>query len=442
MLNPLESQQVDMCPLPASQQNMNGSTSKDGPLVICVIGHARSAHVAARASCFSKMGHEVHLVTEERSAGGIPGVAEHTPGLDASTGGNFARSMLAPVLKALGIAPRAFFQLVGLVQFLRRRRPDIVHVHFAHGKYAWFAGLIGARPLVVSVMGADILFDEQGTHTALSRWMTLELLRQADYITSKSHYLTAVLDRLGGFGEKAERIVWGVSLREFRRKDASRWRARFGLTEKHRVILSPRILQPLYRIHLLVEAMPLIVRDIPEAVILVTEYLPDATYQAQIMERVRSLGMESHVIFCGEVKQEDMPELYSLAEISAAVPSSDGLPQTLLEAMACGTPTLLSKLPRYEEIVQHEYSAYFVDATPEAIAAGVIRLLRDPDLLARIARNGLEVVAREADSEREIGRVLRRYRALVANVPARILDISRLRSGWRSYRRFRATMTT
>ena len=429
-----------MCPAPPIDQDAIRSGPQGGQLAICVIGRARSAHVAARATCFAKMGHKVHLVTDERSVEGISGVTEHTPGLEASSSGALARRVLSPALTALGIPPRAFFQLVGLIRFLQRHRPDIVHVHYAHGTYAWLAGLIGARPLVVSVMGGDILFDEQGAHNALSRWMTLELLRQADYITSKSHFLTAVLDRLGGFGQKAERIVWGVPLGEFKRKDASRLRARLGLAEKHRVILSPRILQPLYRIHLIIEAIPLILRDIPDAVILVTEYLADMTYQAQIIERVRSLGVESHVIFCGEVKQQDMPELYSLAEISVGVPVSDGLPQTLFEAMACGTPTMLSRLPRYEEIVQHEYSAYFVDATPEAIAAGVIRLLRDPELRATIAHNGLQIVARDANFEQESRRVLQRYRVLVAEVPSRVLDVPRLWSRWQSYRRSRAAI--
>lgn len=412
------------------------------PLTICVIGYAKSVHVATRAKCFADMGHEVHLVTEERGRTKMDGVTEHVPGLEQTRAGILVRRLLSPVLAALGAPPLLIFQLFGLAWFLRRYRPDIVHVHYAHSQYGWCASLLGCRPLVVSVMGGDVLFNEQGTSTPNSRWLTLQLLSQADYITSKSHHLTSVLDRLGGFGQKTERIIWGVSMSKFHRTDPSLLKTRFGLGPDQRVILSPRILQPLYQVHLLVEALPHIVREVPEAVLLITEYCADPDYRARVAQRVADLGLARHVVFCGEVDHAEMPMLYGSAEISVGIPSSDGLPQSLLEAMACETPSILNRLPQYEELVRHEHSAYFVDTPPEAIAAGVIRLLRDPGLRARISRNALETVAREADLNASARRVLQRYRQLVATVPARAFSVSRLWSALRSYRRLRATLGT
>jgi glycosyltransferase involved in cell wall biosynthesis len=128
-----------------------------------------------------------------------------------------------------------------------------------------------------------------------------------------------------------------------------------------------------------------------------------------------------------------MPRYYSLAEIAVAVPSSDGLPQTLLESMACETPNLLSKLPRYEELVLHEESAYFVEPTAPAIADGIIKLLRDPLLRARIACNALDIVRREGDFDEQSRRVERRYRQLAAGVPRRVVRPSGLYAAWRSF---------
>ena len=415
------------------------ASSAARPLTICVIGPANSVHVAARARCFADLGQTVLLVTGERSRSGIAGVSEHAPAPENARAGNLARRLLAPAVRALGMPP-GLSHLPSLVRFLQKNRPDVVHVHFAQGYYAWLAGLIGCRPLVVSVMGGDILFDEQGTHNPTTRWLTVELLRQADYITSKSHYLTSVLDQLGGFGAKTERVIWGVPMSRFHRTDCTALRTRLGIDPGRRIVMSPRILQPLYRIHLLVEAMPLIVREIPEAVLLVTEHRPDPVYRAQIVRRVHELGLGKHVAFCGDIGHEEMPALYSLAEVSVGVPSSDGLPQTLLEAMACETPSILSRLPRYEEIVRHEHSAYFVDATPDAIAAGVIRLLSDPLLRSSISRNALEIVAREGDLDEAARRVLQRYRELASSVPARAFSLSRCWRAWRSFRRFRASL--
>jgi glycosyltransferase involved in cell wall biosynthesis len=414
-----------------------GATVAERPLTICVIGQASSGHVVVRARCFADRGHRVLFVTPQASSAGIRGVTEHGPGLESSPARDAARRLVAPGLRALGLLPPRLFQLLSLIRFLQKHRPDIVHVHYAHGYYGWFAALIGCRPLVVTVMGGDILFEEQGSPTPLTRWLTVELLRQADYITSKSHYLTSVMDRLGGFGPKTERIVWGVSLDRFRRIEASALRARLGIAAGRRIILSPRILQPFYRVHLLVEALPRVVRQFPEALLLITEHVADPAYRAAIAARVAELGLGGHVLFCGEAGQETMPLLYSAAEVSIGVPSSDGLPQTLLEAMACETPNVLSRLPRYEELVRHEESAYFVDPTPEGIAAGVTRLLGDAGLRERISRNALAIVRAEADLDEQVRRVERRYRELSATVPRRAFSLSRMWSAWRAFRRFR-----
>jgi len=104
-----------------------------------------------------------------------------------------------------------------------------------------------------------------------------------------------------------------------------------------------------------------------------------------------------------------MPQYYSLAEAAVAVPPSDGLPQALLEGMACGVPSILSRLARYEELVTHGESAYFVDVTPESIADGVIRMLGDATLRERIAGIGREIVATHADFDREVDRVEAKY---------------------------------
>jgi len=385
------------------------------------------------------MGHRVFLITETRSSNGIPGVTELVPRADQPELTAWLQRILSFFLRKAGIDPEHAWRFLSFLSLLRKCEPDIVHVHFAYSYYGWLAGLAGCRPLVVTVMGGDILFEEQGNPTPTGKWLTLELLRRADYITSKSDYLTSVLDRLGKLAAKAERIVWGIPLSKFRRTDAAALRSSLGLRSSQRVVLSPKILQPLYQVHLVVEAMSFVVRDMPEAVLLVTEYRPDPDYRAYIARRVVELSLDRHVLFCGSINHQDMPQYYSIADIAVAVPSSDGLPQTLFEGMACETPSILSKLSRYEEIVHHEYSAYFVETNPSDIAAGMLRLLRDASLRATIARNALRIVTEEANLDEQSGRVERRYRELAKTVPARAFTLSGLWSAWRSLRQFQAS---
>jgi glycosyltransferase involved in cell wall biosynthesis len=414
------------------------TTAATRPLTICAIGYASSPHVAARVRCFADMGHRVFLITETPSVRGIPGVTERVPAWDEKLARRFwFRLFLWAGRRIGGRAVDDAWRLVVFLNILRQCRPDIVHVHFAYSYYGWLAGLVGCRPLVVTVMGGDVLFAEQGNPTPVGKWLTLELLHKADYITSKSNYLTAVLDEMGDFAGKTERIVWGVSLQRFQRVDASGLRARLGLGRERRVIFSPKILQPLYRVHLVVDAMAAVRRQFPEAVLLIAEYSADPEYRQAILRQIAELELGDHVIFCEEIAHTEMPTYYSLAEISVAVPSSDGLPQTLLESMACRVPNILNRLERYEEIVRHCESAYFVSATAEDIAAGICTLLGDAELREKIAENAFTIVKSEGDLDQQARQVEARYRELAATVRPRVVGIAGLWATARSYYRFR-----
>jgi glycosyltransferase involved in cell wall biosynthesis len=319
-------------------------------------------------------------------------------------------------------------QALDFLRALRLCKPDVIHVHYAYGDHAWLAGMFGCCPLVVTVMGGDVLFEEQGSPTAAGKWLTVHLLQQADYVTTQSDFLTDTVNQLGDFEDKTERVLWGVSLDKFRRRDASSLRLALGLKPDARIILSAKILQPFYRVHLVVDAMAIVRASCPDALLVITEYLADPAYREQIRRRVAELELTEHIVFAGTLSDDDMPDVYSMSTLSIAVPSSDGIPQALLESLACETPQILSRLSRYEELVRHEESAYFVDPDPESIAAGIIRLLEDEALRTRIAQEGRRVVEEQANLDEQAARVENRLRDLVATTRPRTLRLSALSS--------------
>ena len=167
-------------------------------LTIFAIGYAQSTHVRARVACFAERGHKVYLLTETAADPPIPGVTQLVPTLNSKTVfGRTLAGLLQLSRMVFHINSYHAWRLLVFLKFLRATQPDVVHVHFAYAYYGWMAALIGCRPLVVTVMGGDVLFEEQGAPTRHGKWLTLQLLENADYITSKSHYLTSVLERLG-----------------------------------------------------------------------------------------------------------------------------------------------------------------------------------------------------------------------------------------------------
>jgi glycosyltransferase involved in cell wall biosynthesis len=403
----------------------HGTCTQARPLTILAVGIGESTHVATRTQWFANRGHKVFLLTTAPHRPEIDGVVQLVVPADRLASHTWLRRWPAPLRQVFS----HFLGVMGFVRAFRISRPDVIHIHYAEQYYGWIASLLGSRPLVVTPMGSDVAaFEERDRPTNPGEWWTLRLFKAADYITPPSNFLVDVINRLGDFQDKTERIIWGVSLEKFRPRDASDLRRALDIEPGARVILSPKALLPFYRVHLIVEAMATVRRSFPDAVLVIAEYAADPAYRDLIERRSDGLGIGDNIRFAGEVSNDDMPTFYSMADVSVAIPPRDGMPVALLEAMACETPTILSRLKRYEEIVQHKESTYFVEPDPEALAAGIIRLLDDPQLRGRIVEQGRRIVAEQADLDEQAAIVERRYRTLTATTRPRAVGVSALLS--------------
>lgn len=108
-----------------------------------------------------------------------------------------------------------------------------------------------------------------------------------------------------------------------------------------------------------------------------------------IFHAVKELGLEQHVRFLGYVPDEDLPALYSRADLFAYLSHYEGFGIPPLEAMACGAPVLVSNSSSLPEVVGDAgvlVSARDVDAAAHEIA----RLIGDRDLRADMRARGLQ----------------------------------------------------
>ena len=369
--------------------------SRPHPLRLCIMGAASSPHVLARAKVFDQLGHSVHLISP------TPGPVDDSLKVSYTS---FGRGVVGKIRS-----------LLTTFWILARSDADLFHAHYAAEYGTWIAALIGKRPFVVTVMGGDILFDEQGTQGRLGRWLTGFSLRRADLVTAKSHSLAKRLTEMGVPKEKIEIVYWGVEpeIFSFSEEGRSKVRAEWKVGEDQKLLYCPRMLQSLYNQHLLVEALPRILKEHSETVLVLSTMGENEVYGQKVRERVRELKLQSHIRFVSGVPREQMAGVYSAADLILAIPSSDGMPQSTLESMACGRPVLMSNLKRYKELFKHGESAWLCDLDAGKITDAVCHLLQDQEGTADMAKAGHETVWSCANFNNEARRVEEFYHKLV-----------------------------
>lgn len=110
-------------------------------------------------------------------------------------------------------------------------------------------------------------------------------------------------------------------------------------------------------------------------------------------EALKGIKYREDVRFIGYVPDEDMPALYSAAELFVFPTLYEGFGIPVLEAQACGTPVLTSDGSALPE-VGGEAAVYVNPYSVEDIAGGMLRVLRNRELAAELSRRGLENVKR------------------------------------------------
>lgn len=234
------------------------------------------------------------------------------------------------------------------------------------------------------------------THMPLNRWfltlMMPRFLRRADAVIAISECTRQDAIRWYRVPEERIHVVYeGVDAR-FRPAPLERVaavRARYRLPD--RFILYVGTIEPRKNLPTLFAAYRSLLERWPDLGLVVAGrpgWLTEGTFRA-----LRELGLEERVQFLGHVPDEDLPALYSAAAVFAFPSLYEGFGLPPLEAMACGTPVVVSDAAALPEIVG-ETGLRVPPDRPVDWAAALAALLSDESLRARFREAGLRRAAR------------------------------------------------
>jgi L-malate glycosyltransferase len=296
-----------------------------------------------------------------------------------------------------------------LRRLLRELRPDLVHAGPIQ-TCAFLVALAGFRPLLTMSWGFDLMRD--AGRNAWWRWVTRYTLKHSAFFVSDAQ---VTRDKAVAYGMQADCTAvfpWGVDLDHYHPARSDSRRPARKSSRSRKVVAAPftlfcnRSWEPLYGVDVLARAFVRVAREREG----VTLLLLNGGSQAQTIRQILTAGGAlERVHFGGQVSQSDLPRWYQMADLYISPSHIDGSSVSLMEALACGLPVLVSDIPANREWVSEDRNGWlFPDGDVEALAGKIMSAMDRDDRVA-IGRRARQTAEERADWSKNFGVLLAAY---------------------------------
>ncbi len=279
---------------------------------------------------------------------------------------------------------------------LHESQPD-----FVHALRIPYEGMLAAHtppefPLVISIWGNDLTL-----HAGRSPWMrsyTRRALARADGLhTDAQRDMRLAL--AWGYPAGRPRLVvptnGGIDLQLIRSgQEALPSELAVLIPEGHTAVINPRGIRAYTCTETFFKAIPLILERRPQTTFL----CPGMAGERAALHWVHRLNLDRRTTLLPGLPQSQLWALFARAPISVSVTTHDGTPNTLLEAMACGSFPVAGDIESLREWIEPGVNGLLVDPhDPSALARAVLEALEDANLRQNARRHNLALIQNRAE---------------------------------------------
>jgi len=279
-----------------------------------------------------------------------------------------------------------FYQLLRLSWFLRGEKFDIVHTHDLWSNLLGVpaARLAGVRAIVSSRRDLAHLEWYQGKRRA---WLR-RIQNLSGAVLANSMAIRDTLIAEGFAAEKLHVIHNGVDIEKFYTTPAGRDHLFPGVGDGKLIVLVGNMHGDVKGHPWLIACAPEVIREFPSARFIL---VGDGEQRTSFEQQVASLGLERNFLFLG--RRSHVAEILACCDIAVLPSRAEGLPNAVLEYMAAGLPTIVSRVGGNVELIEDGVRGLLVPPEDSpALSAGLLKLLRDPGLARQMAQRGREFV--------------------------------------------------
>ena len=324
------------------------------------------------------------------------------------------------------IIPESFKSIIYYLYYLRFQRlikkqlfkisPDILHAHYIsrNGIYAYLSDF---EPYVLTIWGSDIRTDSFSKYQSKLFNKSLE---NAAAVTSGSKELLRIGQEKGAKFDLSYFIgMPGIKIEKYNNiKVPYKFYQNLDIPNDSSIIFSPRAMDPLYRINIIIEAFCDLCQLNDNLYLIILDYSTVEKYLSLIKTMISTKKIQNKVRILSNLPlpYPDFNLLYAISSITISIPKTDGMPKTIYESFAAGCPVIASDLTTYDGIIDHEQTGLRVSGdNAKELSDAVLKILNDKILKKRIINNGKDIVSKYGNIDVEMEKMEKLYYSLANN---------------------------
>jgi glycosyltransferase involved in cell wall biosynthesis len=257
-----------------------------------------------------------------------------------------------------------------LLPDIRKFAPDLILGFFLYPDC--FAGLRIAKTLSVPFVGISIGSDINNIRDVASARHTRTVLREADYIITKSHDLRSKAILMGASPERSRAVLNGCDLTVFHPRDRAEARRRLGIDESCEAIIYVGRIDKKKGLIELVQAATLLHNSHPNLQVYMVGEGPD---RHAVEHAIKSKHAGTYIHAMPSCAPEEVAVWMAAADVVTLPSYMEGCPNVVLEALASGRPVVASNVGGISEIMSNECGCLVPSHDPQSLANGLDAVL-------------------------------------------------------------------
>lgn len=285
-------------------------------------------------------------------------------------------------------------------KIIKEFKPDILHAH-----YATSYGLIGVRtkfrPYIISCWGSDVM--DFPRKSFVHKLVVKRILSKADkiFVTSKTieKYIHQVI--------KKEIVItpFGIDTEVFKPM-----KVKSIFSENDIVIGTIKSLEKNYCIDVLIQAFAKVKNEYKNLNLLM---VGEGAQEKELKSLVQKLKIEKDVVFTGKIDYSEIPHYHNMIDIFVNVSEHESFGVSVLEAMACAKPVIVSDTGGLAEIVKDDSLGLKVPVKNVAVLSEKLKLLVENSKLRKsISKNANEYVLKNYDWKKNLELIISEYKKI------------------------------